>query len=164
MTARLPGTKWGALFSAESDEWSTPLALFDGLNAEFGFDVDVAARQENAKCHRFFSVEENGLAVRWEGTCWMNPPYSDVTAWAQKAYRESRRGLCMVVGLLFSRTDTRWWHEYAMRASEIRFIRGRVKFTRPDRDSVGSPAPSAIIVWRAGFEGPPAISTWEQPH
>jgi site-specific DNA-methyltransferase (adenine-specific) len=158
---RLPGTNWAALFSRASDEWATPQTLFDALDAEFAFDLDVAARPENAKCAQFYSPDEDGLSQVWAGTCFMNPPYSQVRAWAEKAYRESRKSGCLVVGLLFARSDTRWWHDYAMKAAEIRFIRGRVKFSRPGRESVGSPAPSAVIIWKSESEGPPKIRELE---
>lgn len=51
----------------------------------------------------------------------------------------------IVVALIPSRTDTRWWHDYVMLADEIRFIRGRLHF---DGHSQGAPFPSAIVIWR----------------
>jgi site-specific DNA-methyltransferase (adenine-specific) len=51
-----------------------------------------------------------------------------------------------VVMLIPSRTDTRWWHEYIMKASEIRFVRGRLKFGGA---KYNAPFPSAIVVFRA---------------
>lgn len=39
-----------ALFSSASDEWETPQALFDELNKEFHFTLDVCATEKNRKC------------------------------------------------------------------------------------------------------------------
>lgn len=60
--------------SSESAEWETPQELFDKLDAEYHFDVDVCATQENAKCARYYTREDDGLIQEWHGTCWMNPP------------------------------------------------------------------------------------------
>lgn len=129
------------LYSSESVVWETPQALFNKLNDEFHFDIDVCATPENAKCCKFFSPLDDGLSQDWQGVCWMNPPYGKkIGAWMKKALEAETTVVCLVP----SRTDTKWWHEYVMKASEIRFIKGRLKFG----DSKNSaPFPSAIIVF-----------------
>lgn len=130
--------------SSESAEWETPQELFDKLDAEYHFDVDVCATQENAKCARYYTREDDGLKQEWHGTCWMNPPYGrDIQKWMEKAYTESRVNGATVVCLVPSRTDTRWWHEYAMRG-KIQFLRGRIKFGQSKN---AAPFPSAIVVF-----------------
>ena len=121
--------------------WETPQDLFNMLDDEFHFDIDVCATSENAKCSKFFSPLDDGLSQDWQGVCWMNPPYGkEIGAWMKKAMEAEAIVVCLVP----SRTDTKWWHEYAMKASEIRFIKGRLKFG----DSKNSaPFPSAIIVF-----------------
>lgn len=82
-----------ALFSSASDEWATPQALFDRLNEKFRFDLDVCATKENAKCARYYTREQDGLAQTWEGVCWMNPPYGrQIGKWMQKAYQSAIGG------------------------------------------------------------------------
>jgi len=131
-------------YSSKTDLWETPQALFDILNAEFNFTLDVCAIPENAKCQNFFTPEQDGLAKKWEGRCWMNPPYGRVIGqWMKKAYESSLNG-AVVVCLIPSRTDTKWWHEYAMKG-DIRFIKGRLKFGGA-ADS--APFPSAIVIFR----------------
>lgn len=129
------------LYSSENEVWETPQDLFNMLDDEFHFDIDVCATPENAKCSKFFSPLDDGLAQDWQGVCWMNPPYGKkIGAWMKKAMEAETTVVCLVP----SRTDTKWWHEYAMKASEIRFIKGRLKFG----DSKNSaPFPSAIIVF-----------------
>jgi phage N-6-adenine-methyltransferase len=128
--------------SSASSDWGTPQELFDALDQEFGFDFDVCATPQLAKCARYFSPEADGLAQEWTGTCWMNPPYGDeIGAWVAKAHDESRRGV-IVVCLLPARTDTGWWHEH-VRYAEHRFLRGRLRFEGADDDA---PFPSAVVV------------------
>lgn len=62
-------------FSSKSDMWETPQDFFDKLNKEFNFDVDVCALPENAKCKNYFTPAQDGLIQKWDGVCWMNPPY-----------------------------------------------------------------------------------------
>lgn len=128
-------------FSSKSVEWETPQKLFDELNEEFHFTLDVCATKENAKCKKYYTINDDGLKKVWKGTCWMNPPYGrQIIHWMKKAY-ESK---CTVVCLVPSRTDTKWWHEYCMKAKDIRFIRGRLKFGNA---KYCAPFPSAIIVF-----------------
>lgn len=131
-------------FSSDRHTWETPHELFARLNAEFHFTLDVCALPHNAKCALFFSPDDNGLAQRWTGVCWMNPPYgAEIGRWMQKAYEESRLG-ATVVCLVPARTDTEWWHEYA-RCGEVRFLRGRVKFVGAESSA---PFPSALVIFR----------------
>ena len=133
-----------ATLSSKSDEWSTPQDLFDALDNEFHFTLDPCCTPATAKCDKYFSITENGLLQDWSGdTVFCNPPYSQVAKWIRKAYGESLAG-ATVVCLVASRTDTRWWHAYAMKA-EIRFLRGRLKF---GGSKYSAPFPSAVIVFR----------------
>ena len=56
------------MFSSKSDEWSTPQHIFDDLNAEFDFNLDPCATEENHKCDTFFTQKDNGLSKNWGGT------------------------------------------------------------------------------------------------
>ncbi|HEX5591996.1 MAG TPA: DNA N-6-adenine-methyltransferase [Solirubrobacterales bacterium] len=130
-------------FSSATDDWATPQDLFDKLNAEFGFQLDVCASNENAKCSVFYTAEQDGLAQPWTGTCWMNPPYGVVIGkWVAKA-RESAVQGATVVCLVPARVDTAWFQENCP-FGEIRFLRGRVKFGGSENSA---PFPSAIVVF-----------------
>lgn len=144
------------MFSSKTNLWATPLDFFERTDAEFHFDCDVCALPENAKCAKFYSPCEDGLSQRWTGRCWMNPPYGrDISKWVAKAYESVQHGAELVVCLLPARTDTAWWHDYVLKASEVRFIRGRLKFG----DSKNSaPFPSALVVFRSSNnEQPPVL-------
>lgn len=140
-----------AMISSRSVVWETPQDFFNALNTEFGFTLDVCALPSNAKCPRYFTPEDDGLAQDWAPEiCWMNPPYGPhITGrWMAKALAESRRG-ATVVCLVPARTDTRWWHDTATRG-EVRFVKGRLKFRHGTDASPKWSAvfPSAVIIFR----------------
>lgn len=128
-------------FSSARMDWQTPKAVYDALDEEFGFTHDpcpVVSEDE------FWRVD--GLASDWGDVNFCNPPYgTEIGKWVKKAWQEWKAGRTCVL-LIPSRTDTAWWHDYVMEATEIRFIRGRLKFG----DAVNAaPFPSAIVVFQA---------------
>tara|TARA_R100000664_G_scaffold11263_1_gene18360 strand:+ start:11993 stop:12487 length:495 start_codon:yes stop_codon:yes gene_type:complete len=155
----------GALFSSNDQTWRTPSWLFNELNEEFNFDLDAAAHSGNKLCSNYISPEEDALKVEWEGgSIFCNPPYGkDVGKFVKKAYEESRKNKTIVL-LVFARTDTRWFHDFIMKASEIRFIKARIKFSLGgDQLPNPAPAPSCLVIFRGLENGPPAISSFLQP-
>jgi len=131
-------------FSSKTDMWSTPKAFFEEWNDVYNFTLDVCATHENAKCDLYFTKEDDGLAQDWgQHICWMNPPYGrEISKWMEKAYEASLKG-ATVVCLVPSRTDTKWWHDYAMKGG-ITFIKGRLKFGNAKN---AAPFPSAVVVF-----------------
>ena len=75
-----------------------------------------------------------------------NPPYSKIGKWVEKAYWESIKPETVVVLLIPARTDTRYFHDYIYNRSEIRFIRGRLRFSESTRNA---PFPSMVVIFRA---------------
>lgn len=134
------------LMTSKTPEWETPKDFFDELNKEFHFTLDPCATLENAKCANYFTKEQDGLKQPWGGVVFCNPPYGRVIGdWMRKAHTEAQNG-AVVVCLVPARTDTRWFHDYAMKG-EIRFIKGRLKFGGSKNSA---PFPSAIVVFRGG--------------
>ena len=132
------------MFSSKTDLWETPQDLFDKLNNEFHFTLDVCATPENAKCEEFYTKEQDGLKQPWKGTVWCNPPYGrQIGEWVRRAFLASVSGSTVVM-LLPARTDTRWFHEYIYGKAEIRFIRGRLKFGGSKNSA---PFPSMVVVF-----------------
>lgn len=134
------------MFSSKTDLWETPQDLFDKLNNEFQFTLDVCATPENAKCDKFYTKEQDGLKHPWKGTVWCNPPYGHgIGQWVRRALFASVSG-STVVRLLPARTDTKWFHDYIYKRNnvEIRFIRGRLKFGGSKNSA---PFPSMVVVF-----------------
>jgi len=121
-----------SMFSSVHDNWSTPKDTFNALNREFNFNDDPCPLGGTG-----------GLDREWGGRTFVNPPYSDIAKWVAYAFEQSQKGK-LVVMLIPSRTDTRWWHNYIMRAKEIRFIKGRLKFGGSKNSA---PFPSCVVVF-----------------
>ena len=56
------------MMTSNTPEWETPQDLFDELDKEFNFQLDVCATKENAKVGRFYNKSEDGLSKEWLGT------------------------------------------------------------------------------------------------
>lgn len=138
------------MFSSKTDQWATPQDFFDELNDEFGFDIDVCADDYNHKCVDYYTKEQDGLSLPWDGIVWCNPPYGrEIGKWVEKAHKEHKKNNNYIVMLLPARTDTKWFHEYIYHKAEIRFIKGRLKFG----DSKNSaPFPSMVVVFGGNCE------------
>nr|DAG87203.1 MAG TPA: DNA N-6-adenine-methyltransferase [Herelleviridae sp.] len=135
------------MFSSKTDLWSTPQELFDELNNEFHFTLDVCANEYNHKCDNYYTKEQDGLSQPWIGNVWCNPPYGrEIGKWVYRALQSSIAGSTVVM-LLPSRTDTKWFHNYIYKRNnvEIRFIKGRLKF---GDNKNSAPFPSMIVIFR----------------
>ena len=135
------------LYSSANEVWETPQDFFDKLDEEFHFDLDPCALPENAKCARYFTPEQDGLLQDWGGSVvFCNPPYGrKIGRWCQKCYEESLKPDTVVVMLVHARTDTKWFHDWVYGKSEIRFIRGRLKFGGSKNSA---PFPSMVVIYR----------------
>lgn len=110
-----------------SDEWQTPSWLFDELNEEFNFDIDLTANAGNSKCILYCDdyLKDNIQSVYNNMTnypnlqqyikdnllrnnsCFMNPPYSNPKPFIEKAWEDSK--YCKIVCLVKCDPSTRWW-------------------------------------------------------
>lgn len=148
--------------SSRKHDWETPKALFAALDAEFGFTLDAAASDDNAKCPAYFTSDDDGLTLPWttNGVVFCNPPYGPgIGKWVKKAYEESLYRWATVVLLIPARTETSWWHSYVMEATEIRLIRGRLRFSGM---KINAPFPSAVVVFRPNALGSPNFSAMDR--
>ena len=131
-------------FSSKTDLWYTPQDFFKKYDDVYKIETDVCATDDNAKCAKYYTEEMDGLSQEWRGVCWMNPPYGrTIGNWMKKAYESSLEG-ATVVCLVPARTDTGWWHNYAMKG-DIEFIKGRLKFGGSKNSA---PFPSAVVVFK----------------
>lgn len=145
----------GALFSSKKMDWCTPQDFFDALDAEFGFVLDAAATDKTAKCTAYYSPENSGLIYAWgrggKGKAvFCNPPYGrEIGKWVKKAHDEAQKYPGTIIVLLIpARTDTSYFHDYIYGKAEIRFIRGRLKFTNDNGQSLApAPFPSMVVIY-----------------
>lgn len=135
------------MFSSQTDRWATPQDFFDKLNDEFQFTLDACADEFNHKCELYFTKEQDGLKQDWGGhTVFCNPPYGnkETGIWTKKCFEESKKPGTTVVLLIPARTDRIFSHEYIYGKSEIRFIKGRLKFGDGKNPA---PFPSMVVVF-----------------
>ena len=126
MIGRIP------LFSSLSPHWATPKAVYEELDVAFHFTLDPCPLETaTLDCLRSWAGER----------VFCNPPYGlEIVKYLVKA----REAECAIY-LLPARTDTRWFHDYCMKANEIRFIKGRLKFG----DATNSaPFPSMVVIFK----------------
>lgn len=142
--------------SSLDDTWSTPRSYYAKVDAEFNFALDAAALQsstlvvgnwygpDHPETDRRDAFTRDWTADAQGGAIWLNPPYGKtIKDWMRKADAESQKG-ATVVCLVPARTDTAWFHDYAIH-HEVRFIRGRLKF---GNSTNSAPFPSALVVMR----------------
>lgn len=139
------------------DDRATTPELFAALHERFGFTLDVAAAEHNAKLARYLDEARDGLVQPWDGErVWCNPPYSDIRPWVEKAWAES----CPLVVMILpaNRTEQGWWQElvepYRGRAGSpltVEFMAGRVRFIAPDASKIGPnerpPFGCCLLIW-----------------
>lgn len=142
------------------DSWRTPKWLYDLLDKEFHFNLDAAADDNNALCDFYLTQEEDGLKNDWWGSTWVNPPFSQLKAWAKKGYEEAHKGNATVVMLVAARTDTAAFWNY-LRYGEVRFLPGRLKFTHPNGAKYSAPFPSCITIFHRHLYVPAKTIFWE---
>lgn len=131
------------------DEWTTPQKVFDELDVEFHFDLDPCATDENHKCDTYFTEAQDGLTQDWGGhRVFCNPPYSKISKWTEKCYREGQKDNTLVVLLIPSRTDTQYFHNFIYNRAEIRFVNGRLRFSG---SKTNAPFASMIVIFRGAY-------------
>jgi site-specific DNA-methyltransferase (adenine-specific) len=150
------------LHSSSKTDYGTPQYLFDLMDKEFGpFTLDAAANSENAKCDKFYSIEDDGLSKSWVGeTVFVNWPYGRKynLKWAQKIYKEAMLDKkCKKVALVAARIDTVWFSEYLAFAEDIYFLKGRVTFDGADNNAA---FPSCIVVFDPERRDKPRRVQW----
>ncbi len=149
----------------DKDCWQTPQALFDAIDREFNFDVDVCASDNNKLCSFFFSAKFSALENEWTNTwltnChptrsfFMNPPYSQTALFLERAAQQAKKHNINVVALVNANTDTKWFADAVKAANEIRLITGRVSFIRADgKKANGNTKGQCVIIWRGNCETP----------
>ena len=139
------------LFSSKDTSWTTPDDFYAELNKEFRFTLDPCATSENAKCDKFYTIEDDGLKQDWSGeTVFCNPPYGKgISEWVEKCYTEGQKRGTTVVLLIPARVDTKYAHEFIHdKATDVRFVKGRLKFGEGKNSA---PFPSMVVVYKSGI-------------
>lgn len=103
---------------SKSDDWRTPKAIYDALDAEFHFDFDPCP---------YPKPDWDGLEREWGQSNFVNPPYSETEKWCRKALVESQKGKTVVM-LLRLDASTKWFRDIVLPNAEIRLFYDRISF------------------------------------
>ena len=135
--------------SAETVSWYTPPHIFEMMGIKFG--LDVCAPQGGVPwipATNHYALPQDGLSLPWVGKVWCNPPYGKETVKWLERMNVHRNG----VALVFARTDTKWFHEYASKADSLLFLRGRVQFVDGLKKTSGSGSTCGSVLLVYGEE------------
>lgn len=127
-------------FGKKNNDIATPKKFYNELNSEFHFTFDPC------KLGQHELIEKNpdkydGLKIEWGDVNYVNPPYSEIKKWIEKAIQELKKGKKSVF-LVTCRTSTKYWFDLIVpHASEIRFIEKGIQFSGYDK-----PFPMALCL------------------
>ena len=128
-------------FKSMKQDWKTPKEFYNKLNSEFNFNFDPCPFKNYTN-----GGKVNGLECEWKERNFVNPPYTagQQDKWIKKGFEEWKKGK-LVVFLIPARTDTKRFHNYILPYAEIRFIKGRLRFSEHKNPA---PFPSMICILR----------------
>ena len=127
---------------SKSDKWQTPKDFYDKLNEEFHFNFDPCPIE-------WEPTDLDGLSIEWDTVTFVNPPYSKVAKWIEKAHQEWKKGKTVVM-LINAVTDTIAFHKFIYGQAELRFVKGRIRFIKPDSTDKPTPCPkpSMLVIFK----------------
>lgn len=143
-------------------DYETPWELIRAVEVLLGraFDVDLAARADNAKAPRFVTPEENTFKVEWSMAyagclAWLNPEFGDIGPYAERCSQHGGVNDLQIVMLTPASIGSNWYAEHVHEKALIVGLRPRITFAgAPD------PYPKDLMLSLFGF-GQTGIDVWE---
>jgi phage N-6-adenine-methyltransferase len=159
--------------------WQTPPAIYDKLDSEFQFDIDLFSDNERALHQVFFGpgseLAEDALTVDWVAygeAGFSNPPYGRfIRKVLAKAVEQAQCGFTsvhliphrMTVPVRQALFRSKSVREWLIPSSRITFFENG----KPRLDSKGNPMPalfdSTILVFSPGVWETPRVREWKVP-
>jgi hypothetical protein len=133
----------------ESNEWYTPLFIFEALGVTFDLDPCAPNKDHWTPAAKFYTKEDDGLSQDWNGFVFMNPPFGGRNGhvpWLEK-FIEHYNGIAIVRAY----TSSAWWHEYIPKCTGVLFPKGKTKFIKPDGTIGGSPSSGVALLACSGY-------------
>src|SRR6185312_6378585 len=113
----------------KSDDWFTPREIFAALGLTFDLDPCSPSSDHWVPARAVYTKQDNGLAQRWRGLVFMNPPFGGRhghVPWLIRFF-EHANGIAIVR----SYTSADWWHDHMHKAQMLLWPRGKTQFV-PD--------------------------------
>lgn len=143
-------------FVSESAEWYTPPEVFTAIGLRFDLDpCSPGPGKSFVPADQHYTIDDDGLTSPWHGTVFVNPPYGQQTgAWMRKLADHGDG-----IGLVFARTEVRWFHDVADRADLVCFMKNRLRFYRGNLTDHGKDAGTGSMLIAFGQKSATALST-----
>lgn len=112
------------------DEYGTPWDVLNEAKQRYKIfpQLDVCTNLANRKCDAYYIISDNALRKPWDMDFFMNPPYSQAEQWMRYAFEQHKIHNVNGLILVYSKTDTDWWHKYVEEKAEVHFIHHRLRF------------------------------------
>lgn len=112
------------------DEYGTPWDILNTAKQRYKIfpQLDVCTNLANKKCDAYYTIDDNSLTKKWNMDFFMNPPYSQVEDFMRHAFFQHKINNVNGLILVYSKTDTDWWHSYVEEKAEVHFIHHRLRF------------------------------------
>lgn len=115
------------------EDYGTPGWLFDQLNRQFNFSIDLAANEANHKHPRWLGpgspIAEDSFKYPWQGRCFLNPPFSRRTKqWVRRAIEATTVGDAELVLMVLPVSYVNWFWDYVAYHCRSTILDKRIKF------------------------------------
>jgi phage N-6-adenine-methyltransferase len=116
-------------------DYGTPPEFLEAVKSRLKieeFAIDLAASKANAVSSLFLSEEDNSFSFDWHtltgsGWAWLNPPFSNISLWAEKAALEAYKG-AQIAMLVPASVGSNWWLDWVEPFAYTAFLNGRLTF------------------------------------
>jgi hypothetical protein len=149
---RLVDTTPHVAHNSGNNEWYTPEDIVEAARSVLGrIDLDPASSataNSVVKAKKFYTTDDDGLSMAWEGRVWMNPPYASdlVYRFCEKITACVKNGaIPEAVALVNNATETKWFQLMCSVASAICFPASRIKFWHPEKTQAAPLQGQAIL-------------------
>lgn len=122
----------------KSNEWYTPLYVFEALNVSFDLDVASPEIKIHSCVPANYFYSSDGLGKQWKGFVWMNPPFGNQKnkyLWINRFINHGNG-----IALMPDRSSAPWWQYLAENTDAILAVKGRIKFIDNNGDKGESPS------------------------
>lgn len=136
--------------------YGTPDDFLHAVVTRFGpLDWDLAAEAHNTRAPGFYDEDINSLERPWAlehptGNLWLNPPYEEITRWADKCRKESKRRTGLIFLLVPASIGAKWFADHVKKHAMVLALTPRLTFrgcTTP------YPKDCILAVYGYGFRG-----------
>jgi phage N-6-adenine-methyltransferase len=145
-------------------DYQTPKEFLDAVRCRLGIEdflLDVAADTKNAVAPMFYDEATDGLKQSWNmgnGWTWCNPPYSNISPWVAKAFKETVSNGAKTAMLIPASVGANWWRDYVHEMAHVIFLNGRISF-----DGIAPyPKDCALLLYTPYTVGGYEVWSWRQ--